>query len=115
MIIKYCGASFHLNKEPLPIYLNAGNKAEAMESSHQKELLLCALKHFDIEVEDIRGRKVMLKESIIISFSEGPQFHLLGPGQEATFNDVVKLCAHIKTHQEWNEKSGVENSGAGQQ
>ena len=84
-----------------------------MKSSHQKELLLCALKHFEIEIIDVAGLKVKLEENIFISVADGPQFQLWKSGQrEATFTDVVKLCTHIKTQQEWNEKSGVENSGA---
>ncbi len=85
-----------------------------MESSHQKELLLCALKHFDIDVLQSGGHKVMLKENFFVAIGEGSQFQLWKAGQkEATFTDVVKLCTHIKTYLEWNEKSGVENSGAG--
>ncbi|MCO6488930.1 MAG: hypothetical protein J5I98_10955 [Phaeodactylibacter sp.] len=85
-----------------------------MEFSHQKELLLCALKHFDIDVIDVGEHKVVLGGNFIIALSEGAHFHLWKSGsKEATFSDVVRLCTHIKTHQEWNEKSGVENSGAG--
>lgn len=96
-------------------YLNAGIEVQFMESSHQKELLLCALKHFDIEVVDAEGQRVMLGENIVVTMTEGQQFQLWKASQrEATFNDVVKLCTHIKTHLEWNEKVGVENSGPGQ-
>ena len=85
-----------------------------MEFSHQKELLLCALKHFDIDVIAFKGQKVILKENIFVSMGEGPQFQLWKSGRrEATFTDVVKLCTHLKMHLEWNEKSGVENSGTG--
>ena len=84
-----------------------------MKPSHQKELLLCALKHFDIEIIDAVGHEVKLEENIFISMADGPQFQLWKSGQpEAAFTDVVKLCTYLKTHLEWNEKSGVENSGA---
>ncbi|MCB9290410.1 MAG: hypothetical protein H6560_24075 [Lewinellaceae bacterium] len=86
-----------------------------MESSHQKELLLCALKHFDIEIVNAAGRKVILRENTYISMADGPQFHLWEDGRrEATFTDVVRLCTYIKTQLGWNEKKRVENSGTGE-
>ncbi len=87
-----------------------------MDASHQLELLLCALKHFDIDVLEANSQEVILNRSYAISLGNKHQYQLLKSGRPGeAFSDVVKLCTFIKIHLDLNEETGAKNSGAGQQ
>lgn len=87
-----------------------------MDASQQKELLLCALKHFDIDVLEANSQCILLHNNYAISLADTPHYQLQQadrPGE--SFSDVVKLCTFIKIHLDLNEEVGVKNSSAGKQ
>ncbi len=87
-----------------------------MKAKKQKELLLCALKHFEIDVLHIEKGKVTLAGQYEVCLADGQPYQLMQKGQaRATFNDVVKLCTFLNLDLESNEEAGIENSSSGQQ
>ncbi len=89
-----------------------------MDASQQKELLLCALKHFDIDVLEANSQCILLHNNYAISLADTdtPHYQLLQAGRPGeSFSDVVKLCTFIKIHLDLNEEVGVKNSSAGKQ
>ena len=69
-----------------------------MDASNQTQLLLCALRHFDIDIVRQSNQTLWLKGGLEIRFQPDTPFVLLREGRQlGTFSDVVRLCSAVQS------------------
>lgn len=77
-----------------------------MENYDPKEYLLFALKHFDIEVVNQKGKMVSLEKGYTIEIEGQNLFKLIQDNQVvAPFADVEELCNFVKMDMQINEEN----------
>ncbi|WP_421947961.1 hypothetical protein [Phaeodactylibacter xiamenensis] len=75
-----------------------------MDASNQTQLLLCALRHFGIAVEQRKEQEFLLPGEVQITIEPDGAFYLYRNGQAlGRFSDVVRLCTTVQ------EKAMLEN------
>ncbi|KGE86336.1 MAG: hypothetical protein ACE362_12180 [Phaeodactylibacter xiamenensis] len=75
-----------------------------MDASNQTQLLLCALRHFGIAVEQRKEQEFLLPGEVQITIEPDGAFYLHRNGQAlGRFSDVVRLCTTLQ------EKAMLEN------
>lgn len=75
-----------------------------MDASNQTQLLLCALRHFGIAVEQRKDQEFLLPGEVQITIEPDGAFYLHRNGQAlGRFSDVVRLCTTVQ------EKAMLEN------
>jgi len=68
-----------------------------MDASNQTQLLLCALRHFGIDVEQCKDKEFLLPGEVRITIGPDGAFHLHRDGQAlGRFSDVVRLCTTVQ-------------------
>jgi|AntRauTorckE5430_2_1112549.scaffolds.fasta_scaffold08338_5 hypothetical protein len=68
-----------------------------MDAPNQAQLLLCALRHFGIDVEQSRETVFIFQKAFQISIEDDGSFLLHQKGEAlGHFSDVVKLCTALQ-------------------
>ncbi|MBV6656015.1 MAG: hypothetical protein KI786_19750 [Mameliella sp.] len=68
-----------------------------MDASNQTQLLLCALRHFDISVQQSKGHVIKLAGEVQITIEPDGGFLLRQKGRNiGRYSDVVRLCSALQ-------------------